>query len=113
MTSLTVTVRDDYTPTVGDCSENTFILACLYVKSDLNYVILVPEKSIHGLKNVISGKFPVHFRWNFHRKKFLEKFALEFQGESLELFLSYRAHFRRYQHFRRFWQSTTSSHRDC
>ena len=34
----------------------------LYVKSDMNYVFLVPKKSIRGLKNVIIGQFSVHFR---------------------------------------------------
>ena len=40
-------------------------------------------------------------------------FVIEFQGESLEQFLSYRAHFQRYQHFRGFWQSTATSSRSC
>ena len=86
----------------------------------MRYVFLVPKKSIRGLKNVINGHFSVHFRWNFRRKKIFlehldktEKFVFEFQGESLELFLSYLDHFRRYHHFRGFWQSTASSYRDC
>ena len=36
------------------------------------------------------------FFGNFYCTK---RFVFEFQGESLELFLSYRAHFCRYQHF--------------
>ena len=42
-----------------------------------------------------------------------KRFVFEFQGEPLEQFLSYRAHFRRYQHFRGFWLSTARSYRDC
>ena len=48
------------------------VLRCSYVKSDINYVILVPKNSIHGLKNVISGQFSVHCRWNFRRNFFFE-----------------------------------------
>ena len=42
-----------------------------------------------------------------------KRFVFKFQGESLELFLSYHAHFRRYEHFRGFWQSIGSSFRSC
>ena len=86
----------------------------------MNYVssaFLVLKKSIRGLKNVISGQFLVHFRWNSHQKFFLEnfystkRFVFDFQGESLEQFLRYRAYVRRYEHFRGFWQSTASSFR--
>ena len=84
----------------------------------MSYVFLVLKKSIRGLK--IS--FPVIFRFisgeisaekkfeHFYR---IKRFVFEFQGESLKLFLSNLAHFRRYHHFRGFWQSTTSSYRDC
>jgi len=69
-----------------------------------------PRNSIRGLTNVISGHFLVHFRWNFCRKKhFWDIFitpknsSLNFRGtrlgESLQPFLSYPAHFRRYKHF--------------
>ena len=86
---------------------------------------LCPKNSIRGLKM----SFPVIFRFvsaeifysgeTSGEKIFLEhfyrtiRFVFEFQGRSLELFLSYSAHFRRYQHFRGFWQSTASSYRNC
>ena len=80
----------------------------------MNHVFLVPKN--HSLK----VSFPVIFRFisgeiSAEKFFFLEHFysTLEIQGESLELFLSYRAHVRRYQHFRGFWQSTASSYRDC
>ena len=50
------------------------VLRCLYVKFDIDYVFLVPKKSIQGLKIVISGQFllfPVKFP---SKKIFLEKF---------------------------------------
>ena len=96
------------------------VLRCLCVKSDMNYVILVPKKFASWSKKChfrsISGSFPVKFPpKNFFLEKFYctKRFVFEFQGESLGLFFSYRAPFRRYQHFRRFWQSTASSFRDC
>ena len=64
----------------------------------------------------IFGSFPVtfpsknFFGGNFYSTK---RFVFKFQGESLELFLSYHAQFRRYEHFRGFWQSTASSFRSC
>ena len=59
----------------------------------------------------ISGEIPADFFLeNFYSTK---RFVFEFQGESLELLLSYLAHFRRYHHFRGFWQSPDSSYRDC
>ena len=76
----------------------------------MNNVFLVPKKFDKWSKNVITGSFPVKFPSskilldNFYCPK---RFIFEF------LFLSYRAHYRRYQHFRGFWQSTTSSYRDC
>ena len=61
-------------------------------------------------KNVISGHFrfisgeisaeKMCFRTFYSTKRFV----FEFQGEALELFLSYLAHFDRYHHFRGFWQ---------
>ena len=67
--------------------------------------------------------FPVYFRFipgeisagqkNLEKFYSANRFVFEFQGELLELLLSYRTHFRRYQHFRGFWQSTASSFRDC
>ena len=63
----------------------------------------------------MSGSFPVKFPSKiFFLKNFYctKRIVFEFQGESLGLFLSYRAHFRRYQHFSGFWQSTASSFRD-
>jgi hypothetical protein len=85
----------------------------------VNYVFLVPKKldswsetchfrSIFGSSEISAENF--FFFENFYCTK---RFVFEFQGESLGLFLSYRAHFRRYQHFRGFWQSTASSFRDC
>ena len=58
----------------------------------MSYVFLVPKNSIFGLKNVISGHFSVHFRWNFHRKKNFEhfystkRFFIDFQGSLLSYF---------------------------
>ena len=52
------------------------------------------------------NSFPVHFRWNFRQKinpknfYCTKRFVIEFQRESLELFLSYLVYFRRYRHFR-------------
>ena len=43
------------------------VLRCLYVESDINYVILVTKNSIRGLKNVISGEISTE-------QIFLEKF---------------------------------------
>ena len=62
----------------------------------MSYVFLVPENSIRGLKNVISGHLAVHFRWNFHRKIVFKTFfiapkdsILKFrEGRSLELFFN-------------------------
>jgi len=81
----------------------------------MDYVFLVLKNSIRGLKMSV----PVNFRFISGEisaeKFFLEKFystkryVFEFQGESLDQFLSFRAHFRRYEHFRGFWQSTASS----
>jgi len=78
----------------------------------MNYVFLVLKNSIRGLKNVISGEISAekNFLENFYSTK---RYVFEFQGESLDQFLSYRAHFRRYEHFRGFWQSTASSFRSC
>jgi len=77
----------------------------LYVKSYINYVILVPEKFDSWSKKChfrsIFGSFPVKLP---PEKKFLGKFyctkrfVVEFHWGSLQLFLSYGAHFRRYQH---------------
>ena len=39
----------------------------------------------------------------------IKRFVFEFQGGSLKLFLSYRAHFRCYQHFRRICHQDISS----
>ena len=64
-----------------------------------------------------SKKF--HFRLIFAEKNFVEnfndtkRFVFEFQGQPLELFLSYRAHFRRCEHLRGFWLSTASPSRGC
>ena len=72
--------------------------------------------SICGLKMSISGSPPVKippenfFSENFYCTK---SSAFKFQGESLELFFSYHVHFRRYRHFRVFWQSTASWSRRC
>ena len=67
-----------------------------------------PKNSIRGLKNVISGQFPVKLSLKKNSENFYctKRFVFEFHGKSLELFLSYRAYFRRYQHLRGFWQST-------
>ena len=64
---------------------------------------------------VYQRSFPVKFspRKIFGRFYSTKIFVFEFQGESLQSFLSYRAYFCRYQHFRGFWQSTASSYRDC
>ena len=85
------------------------------VKTDMSYVILVPKKfdsknAISGRFRFISVKFPDFFFEPFDSTK---RFVFEFQGESIELFLSNRAHFRRYQHFRVIWQSTASSSSGC
>ena len=57
---LTVTGRDDYTPTVRGGGVLTFIMAgSMLIGSDMSVVFLVPKKSIRGLKNV----FPVIFRF--------------------------------------------------
>jgi len=67
-------------------------------------------------------KIRVRVKWIAYRrrKKFClanfystKRFVIEFQGESLEQFLSYRAHFQRYQQFRGFWQYTATSSRSC
>ena len=72
----------------------------------MNFVC--PKKSIRGLKNVISGEISAekNFFEHFYSTK---RFVFEFNGESLELFLSYLARFSCYLHFRGFWQSTASS----
>ena len=59
-----------------------------------------------------SGKnfIEIFFSENFYCTK---SSALEFKGESLELFFSDRVHFRRYRHFRVFWQSTAWWTRRC
>ena len=55
---------------------------------------------------VVFGSFLVEFlpkikfSEHFHSTK---RFIFEFQGESLELFLSSLAHFRRYHHLRGYW----------
>ena len=69
-------------------------------------VFLVLKKSIRYPKNVISGEISAVFFI-----KSTKRFVFEFQGESLEHFLSYRVHFRRYQHLRGFRQSIASSFR--
>ena len=86
----------------------------------MNNVFLVHKKFDSWSKKChfrsISGSFPMKLpSKNFFLEKFYctKRFVFEFQGESLGLFLSHRAHFRRYQHFRGFWQSTASSFRDC
>ena len=53
----------------------------------MSYVFLLPKNSIRGLKNVNSGRTSIFF------EHFYSTNAFEFQGESLELFLSYLAHF--------------------
>ena len=67
---------------------------------------------------VLKMSFPVILRFisgeNFFEHFYSTKwFVFEFQEKSLELFLSYPAHFRRYHYFRGFWQSAASSYRDC
>ena len=80
----------------------------------MSYAFLVLKNSIRGLKM----SFPVIFRFisgeiSAEKIFYTNRFVFEFQGESLELFLSYLAHFRRYHHFRGFLESTASSYRDC
>jgi len=105
----------------GSVLPKHFIMAfsMLRLKLTVSYVFLMPKNSIHGLKM----SFPVNFRFisgEISAEKFfletfygIERFVFEFQRESLQLFLSYRDPFRRYQHFRRIWQSTASLSRDC
>ena len=112
---LTVMVRDGYTPhgTRWQCTAKIFFMTLCYI----TYVLIVPKKfdlwSEKCRFRSFFGSFPVHFKnflEHFYRTK---RFVFEFQGESLESFLSQRAQFRRYQHLRGFWQSTVSSYRDC
>ena len=63
----------------------------------MSYVFLVLKNSIRDLKM----SFSVIFRF-ISVEISTKRFVFEFQAESLELFLSYLAHFRRYQHFRGF-----------
>jgi len=73
--------------------------------------------------NSVIDAFAVNFRFISGEisaeKKFLEdfycakRFVFEFQWKSLGLFLSYHAHFRRYQQFGGFWQSTATSSHSC
>ena len=86
---LTVTVPDNYIPTVRGGS-------------------LLTRHLLWRFRHVISGEISAAKIFTC-----IKRFVFEFQGESLKLFLSYRAYFRRYQHFRGFWQSTASSYRDC
>jgi len=78
-----------------------------------------PKNSIRGLENAISDQFRFISGEISAKKIFLghiyitKRFAFEFQGKSLEPCLSYRAHFRRYQHLRGFRQSSARSYRDC
>ena len=74
----------------------------------MSCVFSVLKNSIRVQKNVISGEnsFEKKILEHFYRTK---RFVFEFVFELIfEL-----AHFRRYQHFRGFWQSTASSYRDC
>ena len=92
------------------CTAKTFYYGVLYayrLKQTWVMYFQCPRKSIRGLKNAISGHFLVLFLGYFYN---IKRFVFEFQGEP---FFSYRTHFRRYQHFRGFWQSTASSYRDC
>ena len=58
----------------------------------MSYVFLVPKKFDSWSKNVISGHFSVHFRWNSRRKIFLNIFiepkdsSLNFRGSLLSYF---------------------------
>ena len=61
----------------------------------------------------ISGEISAENNFLFENFYSTKRFVFEFKGEPLKLFLSYLAHFRRYHHFRGFWQSTASSYRDC
>ena len=77
----------------------------------MNYVFLVLKNrflvkkchiwSISVQSGEISAEKNFFLRYFYNTKRFV----FEFQGESIEPFLSYRAHFRRYQHYRGFWQS--------
>ena len=75
---LTVTVRDDYTPTARGGSVDG-VLKFLYVKSHINNVFLVPKKfdSWSGKCHFrsIFGSFPVKFPPKFYcTKRFLAEF---------------------------------------
>ena len=59
----------------------------------MNYVFVVPKKLDSWSKNVISGQFSVHFRWNFRRKNFVWRIfiapkdsSLNFRGSLLSFF---------------------------
>ena len=82
----------------------------------MDYVFLVLKQFDSWSKKCpfrsIFGSVPVEI--SAERNNYsIKRFVFEFQEESLEQFLSYRAHFRRYEHFKEFWQSTASSYRDC
>ena len=76
-----------------------------------------------GQKRMINMPICFHFRStsgktstqkNFSENFYYTKsFVLKFQGESLELFLSYHVHFRRYRHFRHFWHARAKNQRNC
>ena len=98
------------------CTTKTFIMAFSILLGENWHELCISSAQKFDLwsENVISGQFSVHFLWNFRQNFIAPKdSSLNFRGRSLELFVSYRAHFRRYQHLRRFWQSTASSYRDC
>ena len=101
-------------------TRNSWFMSFLTYKHwKLNHEFLVPKKLDSWSKKChfrsIFGSFPVKFPRKKCFGKFLlhQKIVFEFQGESLKLFLSYRAYFCRYRHFIGFWQSTASSYRDC
>ena len=120
---LTVTIRDDYTIHGTSVLPRHFIRAFSMLMDANWYKLCIcvfcafkcPKNSMHGLKM----SFSVIFRSFPPKKNFSNIFiarkdsSFELQRESLELFLNYLAHFRRYHHLRGFWQSTTSSYRDC
>jgi len=85
----------------------------------MDFVFLVPKKFDLWSKNVIAGHFRLISGEIFAEKIFLgqillhQKICLWISVGVSSAFLSYRAYIRRYLHFRRFWQFTANSYRDC
>ena len=58
-------------------------------------------------------------RWNVLQKQFskyfycTKSFVLKFQGESLQLFMSYHGHFRSYRQLRSIWHARAKNQHNC